>query len=69
MIKPAHIAAAGLLLTSLAAQIATLPSWSEANRPAFVAAFLTAIGSTAVALFSDKPRSADAATRSYDPKL
>jgi hypothetical protein len=68
MFKPAHLAAAGLLLTSLAAQIATLPQWADATKPAFVAAFLTAIGSTAVALFSDKPRSEEARTRSYDDK-
>lgn len=67
-IKAPHLAAMGLLLTSIAAQFATLTDWSQATRPVFIGALLTAIGSTLVALFSDKPRDPEAQTRISDPR-
>lgn len=66
MIRASHLGALGLLLTSIAAQVATLTEWSAATKPVFIAAVLTAIGSTMVALFSDAPRDPNAKSRSTD---
>jgi len=68
MIKPVHLAALGALLLSVVAQMSGWKDWSVISTPVGAAGVLGAIGSTLVAMFSDKPRSADAATRSYDPK-
>lgn len=61
-----HIAALGLLMTSIAAQVATLTDWTSATKPTFIGAILTAIGSTLIALFSEKPRDPDTKSRASD---
>lgn len=65
-LQASHVGALGLLMTSIAAQIATLTDWSSAKKPVFIAAILTAIGSTLIALFSDKPRDPDTKSRATD---
>jgi hypothetical protein len=66
VIKGAHLAALGLLLGSIATSVSTLPDWSHATKPVFIAAVLLSVGSTLTALFSDKPRSAEAQDRRTD---
>lgn len=66
MIKPAHLAALGALLVSIVGQMAGWQDWSVLQTPAGAAGVLGAVGGTLVALFSDKPRSAEAQTRAGD---
>lgn len=65
-LKGAHVAALGLLLTSVGSQIGALSDWTGARKPVFIAAVLTSIGSTLIALFSDKPRDPDTKSRQSD---
>lgn len=66
MLKGPHVAALGLLMTSVSAQIGTLADWSGASKPVFIAAVLSSIGATLIALFSDKPRDPNAKSREGD---
>ena len=64
--KAGHLAALGALLISVTAQISSWPDWSPIYTPAGAGGIGAAIGATLIALFSDKPRAADAQTRSGD---
>lgn len=52
--KTPHLLALGLLLVTLSGQIDKLPNWHAALSTSFAAMFMSAIGSTLVALFSPK---------------